>query len=64
MGLKPSMMDLGAVALRVADGGTTRAFDRTNHPVEFVFYPKTHTKQRCYRMSSWLIPRMQTPCWV
>jgi hypothetical protein len=33
MGLKPSMMDLGAVALRVADGGTTRAFDRTKHPV-------------------------------
>jgi hypothetical protein len=41
MGLKPSMMDLGAVALRVADGGTTRAFDRTKHPVEFVFNPKT-----------------------
>jgi hypothetical protein len=41
MGLKPSMMDLGAVAMRVADGGTTRAFDRTKHPVEFVFNPKT-----------------------
>jgi hypothetical protein len=41
MGLKPSMMDLEAVALRVADGGTTRAFDRTKHPVEFVFNPKT-----------------------
>jgi hypothetical protein len=41
MGLKPSMMDLGAVALRVADGGTTRAFDRTKYPVEFVFNPKT-----------------------
>jgi hypothetical protein len=41
MGLKPSMMDLGAVALRVADRGTTRAFDRTKHPVEFVFNPKT-----------------------
>jgi hypothetical protein len=27
MGLRPSMMDLGAVALRVADGGTTKAFD-------------------------------------
>jgi hypothetical protein len=40
MGLKPSMMDLGAVALRVADGRTTRAFDRTKHPVEFVFNPK------------------------
>jgi hypothetical protein len=41
MGLKPSMMDLGAVALRVADGGTTKAFDRTKQPVEFVFNPKT-----------------------
>jgi hypothetical protein len=41
MGLRPSMMDLGAVALRVADGGTTRAFDRTKHSVEFVFNPKT-----------------------
>jgi hypothetical protein len=41
MGLKPSMMELGAVALRVADGGTTRAFDRTKHPVEFVFNPET-----------------------
>jgi hypothetical protein len=41
MGLKPSMMDLGAVALRVADGETTKAFDRTKHPVEFVFNPKT-----------------------
>jgi hypothetical protein len=45
MGLKPNMMDLGAVALRVADGGTTRAltraFNRTKHPVEFVFNPKT-----------------------
>jgi predicted aspartyl protease len=41
MGLKPSMMDLGAVALRVADGGTTKAFDGTKHPVEFVFNPKT-----------------------
>jgi hypothetical protein len=40
MGLKPSMMDLGTVALRVADGGTTKAFDRTKHPVEFVFNPK------------------------
>jgi hypothetical protein len=54
MGLKPSMMDLGAVALRVADGETTRAFDRTEHPVEFVFNHKPQTKQRCYRMSSWL----------
>jgi hypothetical protein len=35
------MMDSGAVALRVADGKTTRAFDRTKHPVEFVFNPKT-----------------------
>jgi hypothetical protein len=35
------MMDLGAVALRVADGETTRAFDRTKHPVEFVLKPKT-----------------------
>jgi hypothetical protein len=41
MGLKHRMMDLGAVALRVADGGTTRAFDRTEHPLEFVFNPKT-----------------------
>jgi hypothetical protein len=41
MGLKPSMMDLGAVALRVTDGGATRAFDRTKHSVEFVFNPKT-----------------------
>jgi hypothetical protein len=40
MELKPSMMDLGAVALRVVDGGTTRAFDRTKHPVEFVINPK------------------------
>jgi hypothetical protein len=35
------MMDLGAVALRVANGGTTRTFDRTKHPVEFVFNPKS-----------------------
>jgi len=35
------MMDLGAVALRVADGGTTKAFDRTKKPIEFVFNPKT-----------------------
>jgi hypothetical protein len=35
------MMDLGVVALRVDDGGTTRAFDRIKHPVEFVFNPKT-----------------------
>jgi hypothetical protein len=41
MGLKPSMMDLGAVALRVADGGTIKAFDRTKQPVEFVFNSKT-----------------------
>jgi hypothetical protein len=41
IGLKPSMMDLGAVALRVGDGGTTKAFDRTKNPVEFVFNPKT-----------------------
>jgi hypothetical protein len=41
MGLKPSMMDLGAVALRVADGGTTKAFNMTKQPVEFVFNPKT-----------------------
>jgi hypothetical protein len=27
MGLRPSMINLGAVALRVADGGTTKAFD-------------------------------------
>jgi hypothetical protein len=35
------MMDLEAVALRVADGGTTKAFDRTKQPVEFVLNPKT-----------------------
>jgi hypothetical protein len=46
MGLKPSMIDLGAVALRVADGGTTRAFDGTKHPVEFVFNPKTPDKTK------------------
>jgi hypothetical protein len=39
IGLKPSMMDLGAVALRVVDGGTTKAFDKTKQPVEFVFNP-------------------------
>jgi hypothetical protein len=37
IGLRPSMMDLGAIALRVADGGTTKAFDRTKNLVEFVF---------------------------
>jgi hypothetical protein len=31
MGQNSSMMDLGAVALRVVDGGTTRAFDRTRN---------------------------------
>jgi hypothetical protein len=46
MGLKPSRMDLGAVALRVADGRTTRAFDRTKHPVEFVFNAKTPDKTK------------------
>jgi hypothetical protein len=46
MGLKPSMMDLGVVAPRVADGGTTRAFDRTKHSVEFVFNPKTSDKTK------------------
>jgi hypothetical protein len=46
MGLKPSMMDLEAVALRVADRGTTRAFDRTKHPVEFVFNPKTPDERK------------------
>jgi hypothetical protein len=46
MELKPSMMDLGAVALRVADGGTTRAFDRPKHPVEFVFNPKPQNKTK------------------
>jgi hypothetical protein len=35
------MMDLGAVALRVADGGTTKTFDWTKNPIEFVFNPKT-----------------------
>jgi hypothetical protein len=46
MGLKPSMMDLGAVALRVAYRGTTRASDRTKHPVEFVFNPKIPDKTK------------------
>jgi hypothetical protein len=46
MGLKSSMMDLGAVALRVADGGTTWAFDMTKHPVEFVFNPETPDKTK------------------
>jgi hypothetical protein len=41
MGLKPSMMDIGAVALRVSDGGITKAFDRTKNPMELVFNPKT-----------------------
>jgi hypothetical protein len=41
MRLNPSMIDLGAVTIRVANGETTRAFDRTKHPVEFVFNPKT-----------------------
>jgi hypothetical protein len=45
MGLKPSMMDLGA-ALRVADGGTPKAFDRTKQPVEFVFNSKTPDKAK------------------
>jgi hypothetical protein len=40
IGQKPNLINLGAVALRVADGGTTRAFDRTKRPVEFVFNPK------------------------
>jgi hypothetical protein len=31
---------------RVADGGTTRAFDRTKHPVEFVFNPKPPDKTK------------------
>jgi hypothetical protein len=63
MGLTRSIMDLGAVALRVVDGEITRAFDRTKHLVEFVFNPKTQTKQRCYRMPSWLILKMRTLCW-
>jgi hypothetical protein len=41
MGLKLSKMDFGAVALRVADGGPTRASHRSKHPVEFVINPKT-----------------------
>jgi hypothetical protein len=63
MGLKPSMMDLGAVALMVADGGTTRAFDRTNILWSLCSTQKPQTKQRCCRMSSWLILRMRTLCW-
>jgi hypothetical protein len=46
MGLKPSMMNLGAVALRVAEGGSTRAIDRSEHPVEFVFKPTTPDKTK------------------
>jgi hypothetical protein len=41
IGLKPSMMKLGAVALRVDDRGTTQAFDSTKRPVEFVLNKKT-----------------------
>jgi hypothetical protein len=48
MGLRPSMMDLEAVALRVADGETTKAFDRTKHPVEFVFNPKTPDETKVF----------------
>jgi hypothetical protein len=40
------MMDLEAVALRVAEWGTTRAFDRTKHSVEFVFNPRTPHKTK------------------
>jgi hypothetical protein len=42
------MMDLGAVALSVADGGTTKAFDRTKHPVEFVFNAKTPDETKVF----------------
>jgi hypothetical protein len=48
MGLRPNMMDLGAVALRVADGGTTKAFDRTKYPVESVFNPKTPDETKVF----------------
>jgi hypothetical protein len=46
MGLKCSMTDLGVAALWVADGGTTKAFNRTKQPVEFVFNPKTLDKTK------------------
>jgi hypothetical protein len=46
MGLKPSMMALGAVALWVVDGETTKSFDRIKQPVEFVFNPKTPDKAK------------------
>jgi hypothetical protein len=39
-------MDRGAAALRIADGGTIKAFDRTKQPVEFVFNPKTRNKAK------------------
>jgi hypothetical protein len=53
MGLKPSMMDLGAVALRVADGVTTKAFDRTKQPDEFVFNPKTPDEAKVLSHVTW-----------
>jgi predicted aspartyl protease len=46
MGVRPGMMDSGAVALRVADGGTTRAFDRTKNSMQFVFNPKPQDKTK------------------
>jgi hypothetical protein len=51
MGLNPaSFMNLRAVALKVADGRTTKAFDRTKNPIEFVFNPNTpnETKVRSH----------------
>jgi hypothetical protein len=52
MGLKPSMMDLGAVALRVADGETTKLLIGLNSLSSSCSTRKPQTKQRCYRMSS------------
>jgi hypothetical protein len=64
MGLKPSMMDSEAVALRVADGGTTKTFDKLNNLLSLCSTQKPQTSLKCYRMSSWLILKMRTFCWV
>ena len=44
VGIKPSMMHSGAVALRCADERVTKAFDRTIDPVAFVFNPGTEVE--------------------
>jgi hypothetical protein len=43
-GIRPSMMRLGAVALRCADERVTKAFDRTKDPIPFVFNPSTENE--------------------